>query len=164
MVPGVRHESGGVNPVCGPFGVPEHALLDQDRDNGGNQGQQARHRQGGAVGGKELVQASVANPDAGAGQHHREQDGGHRLHPFVAVPVVAVRLPTGDANPDHDDEGREHVGTGVDGVGHHGAGVGDQAGGQLKDGKNQVDVNGAAGDPHSELAAVGLNMGISHRE
>ena len=107
--------------------VPEHALLDGDGDDGGNERDHAGDGQALVVARKDLLEADPADANTRHQQNEAERNGGEALDALVTVGVRCVCGATAEAHADKGDDGREDVRERVDGIGYHGARITDNA-------------------------------------
>ena len=154
MVPGIGHQGTGVDFVCGVLGVPEHGFLGDNGNYGSGQGNKGRgfpvHIGFMDNGGH----AFIANAQAGEQQDKGQEQGGNVLLLFVAVLMVLIGGPAGQHHPENHDDGTEHIGSGVDGIGNHGGGMAKNPGQEFKGAEHQVDDNAHIGNVHGNIAAA----------
>jgi hypothetical protein len=135
MVPGVGLDRRAAGQVADAEYLARQDFLDRD------DGRQHDERAGGGgfVGGGHLMGGGDGDGQGRPEEHQRDDSRSQRLGLAVAVRILLVGRPSGDAEPGPDDERGEDVGGGLDGVRHQGVGVAEDTGQELNDHEGRVD-------------------------
>ncbi len=157
-MPRVRHKSGGVQELGIVPGVPEHSLFGGNGEQGRDQSNGAGRGEIGIAARQNVVQAHLADAQPGDEQDQAQHQRGHALKPLVAVGVLLVGGLLGQPHPQKGDEGGEHIGQGVDRVGHHGPRTAHHSGEELKDGEDHVAQHGDHRHPLEQGARRGASV------
>ena len=122
-MPGLRFQCAGADFFGIEPGIPEHAFLYDDGDDRCNQCKNAgRDRR--LIGAVENGQQGLF-PDRQAGdeQDPRQDQGGHILHPLMAVGMVRIRGLFRHPDADNDNQAPDHIRGRVHGVADHRSGM-----------------------------------------
>ena len=144
MVPGLRHQRGGIQLPRKAPDVTEQQLLHQDGYQRRGRRQDPRRLQLGALG-EDLLDPLPADDKTGGQEDAGEQDRRHALHPLMAVGVFPIRILAGELDPHDHHQGAEHIRGGVDRVGDHRPRVSQQASRQLPRAEQEIDQNADPG-------------------
>ena len=150
VVPGIGHEGRGADFLGVDSGVPEHAFFGDDGDDGRSQGQFAGNGEVQVAAAHDVPKTLNANRGAGESQHDGQHDGGHAFEAVMPVWMIPVRGFARHLDANHDDDGADDVRRGMDGIGNHGAGVGDDSRNQFECGQNDIQCHAAGGHPHGD--------------
>ena len=130
--------------------VPEHRLLDGDRQRRREERDAARLRHVPVRAAPDLLHSAPADQQADRRQDAAENQPRHAFEPLVPIGMRTVRRPRRDLDARDDDDAAEDVGRRVDGVADHGVGMPDRAGCELECRQQQIACAANDGDARGD--------------